>query len=280
MDIDFDKLFGSDTDAPTNPRDLFLTLDKASSFSFLRDIQSDVLDAWFDDRDRRDSIIKLNVGSGKTLVGLLILQSSLNEGIGPAVYVCPDNLLVEQVVEEAGRLGVDVTTDACDAAFQSGSRILVVNIYKLFNGRSVFGVGQQRIEIGSVIIDDAHACLLTVADQFRIALPNTHPAYAWALQTFGADLKRQNSFGHIAITNADPQAYEEVPFWSVQEHAEDFLAVLYQHREDDELMFTLSFLKDMLPSCRIVISGDRLEIQPTYPPTDLIESFHRAKRRI
>lgn len=280
MEIDFDKLLGGDDDAPVNPRDLFLTLDKAASFSFLRDIQSDVLDAWFEDRDRRDSVIKLNVGSGKTLVGLLILQSCLNEGIGPAVYVCPDNLLVEQVVEEAGRLGVDVTTDPYDSAFQSGSRILIVNIYKLFNGRSVFGVGLQRIEIGSVIVDDAHACLLTVADQFRIALPNTHPAYAWALQTFGADLKRQNSFGHIAISRSDPQAYEEVPFWSVQAHAEAFLALLYEHRDDEELRFTLPFLRDLLPSCRIVISGNRLEIQPTYPPTDVIESFHRAKRRI
>ena len=139
MDIDFDKLLGGDDEAPTNPRDIFLTLDKAPGFSFLRDVQSDVLDAWSDDRDRRDSVIKLNVGSGKTLVGLLILQSCLNEGHGPAVYVCPDNLLVEQVSEEAGRLGIEVTTDPYDAAFQSGSRILVINIYKLFNGRSVFG---------------------------------------------------------------------------------------------------------------------------------------------
>lgn len=280
MDIDFDKLLGGDDEAPTNPRDIFLTLDKSSGFSFLRDVQSDVLDAWFDDRDRRDSVIKLNVGSGKTLVGLLILQSCLNEGHGPAVYVCPDNLLVEQVSEEAGRLGIEVTTDPYDAAFQSGSRILVINIYKLFNGRSVFGVGQQRIEIGSVIIDDAHACLLTVADQFRIALPNTHPAYAWALQTFGPDLRRQNSFGYIAITRSDPQAHEEVPFWAVQEHAEAFLAVLYDHRDNEELRFSLPFLKELLPACRIVLSGTRLEIQPTFPPTDLIESFHRAKRRI
>lgn len=280
MDIDFDKLLGADDEAPTNPRDLFLTLDKASSFAFLRDIQSDVLDAWYEDRDQRDSVIKLNVGSGKTLVGLLLLQSSLNEGVGPTVYVCPDNLLIEQVVEEAGRLGIDVTTDANDAAFRAGTRILVINIYKLFNGRSVFGVGQQRIEIGSIIIDDAHACLLTIADQFRIVLPNNHPAYAWALQTFGADLKRRNTFAHIAISNADPQAYEEVPFWSVQAHADEFLAVLYQHRDDDELRFTLPFLKDLLACCRMVISGSRLELQPLFPPTDLIESFHRAKRRI
>jgi hypothetical protein len=51
MDIDFDKLLGDDEAPPTNPRDIFLTLDKSPSFSFLRDIQSDVLDAWYKERD-------------------------------------------------------------------------------------------------------------------------------------------------------------------------------------------------------------------------------------
>lgn len=280
MDINFDKLLGDSDESPINPRDLFLALDKAPSFAFLRDIQADVLDAWFEDRERRDSIIKLNVGSGKTLVGLLVLQSSLNEGVGPAVYVCPDNLLVEQVLAEASELGIDVTSDAYDSGFQSGSRILVINIYKLFNGRSVFGVGQQRIDIGAVVIDDAHACLTTIGGQFRIELPNSHPGYAWALQKFRPDLKRQNSFAEIAISNSDPQAYEEIPFWSIQEHSDEFLAVLYQYREDDELKFTFPFLKNIIPHCRMVISGTKLEIQPIFPPTDLIESFDRAKRRI
>lgn len=280
MEIDFEKLLGGAVEAPTNPREIFLTLDKAADFKFLRDVQSDVLDGWFEHRTEQDSVIKLNVGSGKTAVGLLILQSSINEGVGPAVYICPDNLLLQQVEEEAGRLGIEITTDANDPAFRSGTRILVANIYKLFNGRSVFGVGTQRIPIGAVVIDDAHACLATVANQFRITLPNTHPAYAWALQTFGEALKRQNSFGHLAITNADPQAYEEVPFWAVQEHADAFLKVLYEHREDEELTFTLPFLAKVLPNSRIVIGGSQLEIAPLFPPTDLIESFRRANRRI
>jgi hypothetical protein len=280
MDIDFGALLGGASSSPTNPRDLFLSLDKDQGFSFLRDVQSDVLDKWFEDPDRKDSVIKLNVGSGKTVVGLLILQSSLNAGVGPAVYVCPDNLLVEQVLSEAGRLNIPVTNDASDPLFRSSKRILVINVHKLFNGKSVFGVGEQRIEIGALIIDDAHACLLTINDQFKISLPNSHPVYKWCLQTFGPVIERQNTFGHLAICNADPQAFEEVPFWSVQEHASQLLANLYQHRDDEQLLFTLPFLKNILPYCRVVIGGSYLEIQPVFPPTDLIDSFHRAKRRI
>ncbi len=43
----------------------------------------------------------MNTGSGKTVVGLMILKSCLNEEKGPAVYVVPDKFLVSQVCEEA-----------------------------------------------------------------------------------------------------------------------------------------------------------------------------------
>ncbi|MGI8568250.1 MAG: DEAD/DEAH box helicase family protein [Methylocella sp.] len=282
MEIDFEKLFGDDEDAPTNPRDIFLTLDKAPEFSFLRDIQSDVLDAWYNEPNARDAVIKLNVGSGKTLVGLLILQSSLNAVIGPAVFVCPDNFLVEQVVKEAERLGIDVTTDANDYSFRSSGKILVANIYKVFNGRSVFGVGPagERIEIGSIVIDDAHACLQSIIEQFRVHLPNTHPVYTWALTKFGPAMKRQSPIIHLSVTQGDRQYYQEVPFWSVQEHAEALLEILHEYREADELKFSLPFIAEVLPLCRIVISGGEIEIAPTCPPTELVNSFRNAKRRV
>jgi hypothetical protein len=282
VEIDFDKLFGDDEDTPTNPRDIFLTLDKAPEFSFLRDIQSDVLDAWYKQPDARDAVIKLNVGSGKTLVGLLILQSSLNAGVGPAVFVCPDNFLVQQVVAEAKRLGIDVTMDANDYSFRSGGKILIANIFKVFSGRSVFGVGPagERIGIGSIVIDDAHACLHSIIKRFRVHLPNTHPVYDWALTKFGPAIKRQNSFIYLSITQGDRQYYQEIPFWSVQEHADALLEILHEHRETDELKFSFPFIAEVLPLCRIVISGGEIEIAPTCPPTELVNSFRNAKRHI
>jgi hypothetical protein len=282
LKIDFEKLIGGEEEKPTNPRDIFLTLDKSPEFSFLRDVQSDVLDAWYEHPEVRDSVVKLNVGSGKTLVGLLILQSSLNAGTGPAVYICPDNFLVEQVVAEAKRLGIDITTDPADLSFRSSGKILVTNVHRLFNGKSVFGVGAagEKIAIGAVVIDDAHACLQIVIEQFRIRLPNTHPAYEWIVHKFGPSLKRQSPYTFLSISQGDPQYYQEVPFWSVQEHADALLEALHPHRETDELKFTLPFVAEVLPLCRIVISGAEVQITPTCSPTDLVNSFRNAKRRI
>ena len=72
----------------------------------------------------------MNTGSEKTTVGLLILKSCLNEGVGPAVYVVPDAYLVEQVCKEAQTLGIKTSTDEKDLSFIRGQSILIINIHK------------------------------------------------------------------------------------------------------------------------------------------------------
>lgn len=280
MPIDFSDMLDNDDEVVIHPRDIFFTLDRAPSFSFPRDIQTEVMNRWFDNRDNRDSVIKLNVGSGKTLVGLLLLQSSLNEGKGPALYVAPDNQLSQQVLQEAKSLGIEVTDDPRDADYAAGEKICVVNVYKLFNGKSVFGVGSSQVNIGTVIIDDAHACVSTVTQQFRITLKNTHDAYKKILKALSEDLRGYSQARFLDIDASDPRAHVEVPFWSWDAHQGDILRALHEHRNDDELQFTYPLLKEILHQCRCVIGGQHLEIEPYFPATDLIQSFRRAKRRI
>ena len=76
---------------------MFLQADRESDTGPLRPAQLAVLDEWFTKRRAaRDVIIKMHTGQGKTLIGLLILQSKLNEQAEPAVYICPNNNLVQQ----------------------------------------------------------------------------------------------------------------------------------------------------------------------------------------
>jgi replicative superfamily II helicase len=71
-----------------DPRKIFTALKRdTAKFKRPSDEQGDVFDAWYGKRGRTDNTLKMNTGSGKTVVGLLCLQSSLNEGVGPAVYV-------------------------------------------------------------------------------------------------------------------------------------------------------------------------------------------------
>ena len=92
--VDFKKrLAGKKAERPTDPVKLYDTLDRAHDKGPLRPAQAAVLKDWFaSHREQQDVIVKLHTGQGKTLIGLLMLQSQLNNGKGPAVYLCPDDL--------------------------------------------------------------------------------------------------------------------------------------------------------------------------------------------
>src|SRR6266404_5936661 len=101
MILDFGKLeTGLSGGNVIEPRKIFTTLSRKPRFRRPTDEQGEVFDSWFSKRLRHDNTLKMNTGSGKTLVGLVLLQSSLNEGVLPAVYVSADNYLVEQVLTE------------------------------------------------------------------------------------------------------------------------------------------------------------------------------------
>jgi len=281
--LDLKKLkAGNASKKQTDPRRIFTTLKRDPRFKRPSDEQGDVLDGWFENRDRASTTLKMNTGSGKTMVGLLCLQSSINEEKGPAVYVVPDNFLVSQVLAEAGALGIAATDDHKDAAFLAGDSILVINIWKLVNGKSVFGVGPggAKIRIGSIVVDDAHACLVTVADQFRIRLAASHPAYAALLKLFEDDLDQQSNSLLLDVQAADPAAVMMVPFWAWADKQKKAVAILHPHRDDDDLKWPWPLVRDVLPLCQVAFGGGHLEIAPRYLPIDNIPAFTEAARRI
>ncbi|WNN38034.1 hypothetical protein RIN61_17665 [Pseudomonas inefficax] len=79
MVLNFDKLNAGTASKQIDPRKIFTTLKRDTRFRRPLDEQADVLDAWFTRRAARDLTLKMNTGGGKTVVGLLCLQSSLNE---------------------------------------------------------------------------------------------------------------------------------------------------------------------------------------------------------
>ena len=132
----------------TNPIDLYNTLDRKSIAGPLRPVQEHALDEWYNNRkDERDLIVKLHTGEGKTLIGLLMLQSALNLGEGPCIYVCPNIYLVGQVCGEAEKFGIPFcivdNNNLIPNEFLSGEKILITHAHKIFNGKSIFGTGNN-----------------------------------------------------------------------------------------------------------------------------------------
>jgi hypothetical protein len=282
--IDFAKLSGPPAaDRETHPRAIWAALSsRITRFEYLRDVQREVFDKWFEQRNKPDLVVKMNTGNGKTVVGLLLLKSSLNEGLGPAAYLTPDTYLAEQVLETAKNLGIAVSNDPRDSAVIQGQAILVSTVHTLFNGRSKFGVGTEgrKIRLGSILIDDAHACLSAVEQQFELRIPSTHAAYKKLRDLTDASLARQYPVGLLDLKDGDTTAALMVPPWDWFDLGAGATAILHDHREDDELKWEWPLVKNVIPLCRCVFTADEAQLKPPLPPIDQIPSFVQAKRRI
>ena len=283
MPLDFSRFTtASAADTATSPRDIFAALPgKKSKYNYLRDVQAEVLAQWHDRRDSNDLRLKMNTGGGKTLVGLLILKSCLNENQGPAVYIAPTPYLVSQVVGEAAALGIAVETDPRSTNVLRGKSIMVTSIKTLFNGRSKFGVGgNPDIPIGSIVLDDAHSCLAAAEQQFTLQVDAGHAVYKELLELFRGDFELQSSATLLEIENSDTSKLLIAPFWSWQDKIDRVQKTLLDRREEEALVFWWPLAAESLNECRCVLGSRRLEISPRCLPVDMVPSFVRAKRRI
>ena len=272
----------------TEPRQLFQALQRNENYEYLRDVQGDVLDEWYRRRNERDLVIKMSTGSGKTLVGLVLLWSRLQEGKGPALYLCPDNYLVSQVKREADALGikhVDFEPDnRFPPEFYDSTGILVTNVQKLFNGRSVFRVAGRPdpVKVGSVLIDDVHTCINIARDQFTAQVPRDSVIGKMLSSFFDSPLLQQSAGIHADICNGRYDAYMRVPYWSWQDRLPDIANLFSKYSESDELKYIWPFLREgeVLANSAAAVSGRQFEVTPLLVPIELVPSFDMAEHRI
>lgn len=284
MPLDLKALNRAEDKPLIEPRDIFASLGNRP-WTRLRVEQDQVLKAWFDRREERDLVIKQNTGGGKTVVGLLAAQSSINEGCGPAAYLVPDTYLVKQVMEEADHLGLTVTEDPHDNRFLSSNAILICTFEKVLNGRSTFGLSgnPNATRIGTIVVDDAHAALLAARKQFTLTIPSEHPAYNMAIDVFGDELKRQSPQQGDALIKGDRCFPLRIPFWSWSEKHDRVTTLIASdanNSSQDGIFFSWPLLADHLHLASATISHRSLQIRTPCPPINKIPAFDLAKRRI
>lgn len=284
--IDFSKLSNFKQNKEINPRDLFMSLpSKDSQYAYLRDVQAEVLKQWYDNRNLKNNIIKMNTGSGKTVVALMILQSSLNENIGNAVYVVPDQYLVNQVIIEAQKLGIKTTTTETDPDFLSKKSILVINVHKLVNGKSVFGMRRDsNIPIDTLLFDDVHSCIETINQQFTLLIKQNCTAFGDIMKLLEGPIKSYSEDVHYNLFSNSKQFYDILlPFWIWQDKYIEIKRILENIEPSeykDDIDFKLPLINDILNLCNCVVSTNNIEITPKFISIKKLQSYDRAKRRI
>ena len=190
-----------------------------------------------------------------------MLQSKMNENEGSSLYLCPNNLLVNQTVTQAKQFGINCVTPDGDLPieFLDGKSILVTSIQKRFNGLSKFKLDQQSISVANIVIDDAHACIDFIKNSYTIKLPMDHQAYREILELFSSALEEQGAGTYADIRNNDFGAFLPVPYWEWIEHTTDVVKILGKYSRDDAIIFAWPLIKDILKDCMCVISGGNLK---------------------
>jgi replicative superfamily II helicase len=254
---------GPDISAPSQGRDI-------------KDVygsQTEVLNAWFADREKPDHVIKLHTGGGKTLVGLLIAQSILNETSEPVIFICPNNHLVTQTLKKADGYhlpAVPYTKPFADD-FLNGKSVMVANYSHLFNGISRFGIrGKEILKLGGVIVDDAQVGASILRDQFSIKVeknPEDDPGcedYATLTTMFRLSFKETGQLGTFDdVVGGSDYTVLEVPYWTWLEkpdEVQNFLRTIAGKYD-----FQWPLLRDNLKYCHCFVDRKSVAITPIFP---------------
>jgi len=286
--VDFKKLRESKNQSKViEPVEIFRRLPKPPGINDLYVSQAQTLEEWFKRRNERDIVIKLHTGGGKTLVGLLIASSILNEHNEPVIYLAATVQLVQQTLEKAREYGISAVayekgTDFPDNFF-TGKSVLICTYQALFNARSRFGVrgGNTPLEVAAIILDDAHVAFSTMREIFtlRVDRDKEPDSYAFMTNMFRNDFDELGKIGTFDdIASGIDANVLEVPYWSWKtksNQVRDFL-----RKQHENYTFVWSFLRDNFDYCHCLISKNSLVITPIFPLVDLVPTFEDCPRRI
>lgn len=286
--VDFNKLRTKKKKSKAiEPSEIFRRLPKPPGINDLYTSQAEVLNAWFLRRNERDMVVKLHTGGGKTLVGLLMAQSTLNETSEPVVYLTPTVQLVNQTLEKARALGIHAVPyergQPLNDDFVNAKAVMVGTYKALFNGRSKFGLrgDPHPQKVGAVVLDDAHAAFSVVRDSFTLDVDaeNDRVRYESLAGLFRKAFKDTDRLGTFDdVVSGSEYSVLEVPYWAWHEKLD---AVREQLRADsDSYALVWPLLRDHLHLCHALISRGAFTITPILPLVNSFPTFFDAPRRI
>ena len=277
------------TPASDDPFRIFSSLPRIGSVpNDLWHGQAQALEQWKEIRGDSDVLISLNTGAGKTLVGLLIAQSLINEGVDNVIYACPTNDLVIQTAKQARSFGISVTTRMegrfSDNEFELGNTFCVTSYASIFNGMS--SILRNHFP-GAVIFDDAHVAESIIRDSFTISLDQVKDSELYS-KICGVFLNyfrlanRESRFRDAIDRGASVKKMALVPPDAVFENREALEALFRNHLDVGNLShkFPYEHLKDHIGNCAFVFRSGSLQISPPFLPTLAMGVFRQDVRRI
>lgn len=272
----------------TNPVEIFQKNKSKITDSSINDLwlgQGDALREWDEHRNDKDVAVVLNTGAGKTLIGLLIAQSLVNETKGKILYACSSIQLIEQTREKAEGYGLPVTTyfggKFNNDLFFQGKAACLTTYQALFNGKSKF----FREEIDALIFDDAHTAEGTIKNHFSLSIDRNADRelfnsitslFKGYYQRIGRDTSFQELYEGVN------KGVELLPPSEIKNNYTEIHRLLTQSGEIDSggNLFAWEHLKDHLDLCSFFVSNGSIQITPAFLPISSLPYFGNETRRV
>lgn len=277
------KLSVSTGSRPIDPLDIFTRITLRGPIKNIWDPQADALRKWHELRSKSDVVIQMNTGGGKTLVGLLIAQSLLNELNRRVVYVVANNQLVEQTLKRAGELGLQPASRyhfewTKEGEFQSAETFCITNYSTVFNGFSTF----RDKEVAAFVFDDAHVAETAIRDCFTLKIGREDEAFDLIVNLF-----RYHFANTIGISKLEDIAGGVlttllfVPMFAVWKHSQELRTLLLDTgiATGASTKFVWEHLSNHLGQCCVLISHRGIEISPPVLPLHTLPYFRDDVRR-
>ncbi|MGI9013505.1 MAG: DEAD/DEAH box helicase family protein [Phycisphaerales bacterium] len=270
---------------PTDPLRIFKGLTLRGGVENPWETQADALRQWHKEhRAASDVVVQMNTGGGKTLVGLLMAQSLVNEERGRVVYLCANNLLLEQTLERAKEIGLSPATRyggkwVDEDRFDGGETFCLTNYHTLFNAFSTF----REYPPDAIILDDAHVADGMIRECFSVRVPSDHRSFQDIIQILRAhfaNTPHATLLQQVSDREFTPVLF--VPMYVSWQHAEEIRRTLLKGgvADDDSTKYSWPNIQNNLKHCAVLMTGAGIEISPLCTPLDTLPYFGQDTRRV
>ena len=279
MVFNFDNLSRPKSNAaPTDPFEIFAKTPNLKNVpNDLWKGQAEALRSWHAARTADDNVILLNTGAGKSIVGVLIAQSLVNENIGPIVFACSTIDLVEQTARECDRLGLSYTKrtggDFSNDLFQTGRAFCITTYQALFTAQSTFT--KEKAPSG-IIFDDAHVAERVIRDAFTLSIDREKfpKLFNELIECVRPEFDQLGKGPHLnfILEKVGQQSVTMCPPCTAARHSGEIIEAVKRVNDwrKTELFFPLLRLWENVGQCAIFISSTGIEITPPFIPTGVL----------
>lgn len=289
MNFNFDSL--SRPKGNSNPIDPFEIFAKTPNLKNVpNDLwkgQAEALRLWHENRTSEDNVILLNTGAGKSIVGVLVAQSLVNEAIGSTVFVCSTIDLVEQTARECDRLGLIYTKrtggEFSNDLFETGKAFCITTYQALFTANSTFTKEKSPM---AIIFDDAHVAERVIRDTFTLSIDRGKfpQLYNEIISLVRPEFDKIDRGPHLnyVVDDIGQQTVTMCPPATAAKNREQIIEAIKKVADwkKSELFFPSIRLWENIGQCAIFVSASTIEITPPFIPTGVYDFLGKGVRRV